>query len=259
MAFDTGAGAISAVNFLGLNFTPFDRDAALDVITARATLAAPFAYVTTPNVDHMVKLSREPARRALYEHAWLTLNDSRILELLSARAGLYLPSAPGADLAEMLFARVIDKDEAVTIIGGDRQAIAALRRRFGLTDIRWHNAPAGLASNPQAIVEAAAFAAAHGARFTFICVGAPQQEMVAYAISQIEGATGVGLCVGAALDFLSGKTARAPAWMRALRLEWLHRLISEPKRLWKRYLVDGPRIFSLFAAWRATMAAASAA
>lgn len=259
MAFDAMPASAGVINFLGVNFTPFDRDAALDLISARATLGARFAYVVTPNVDHVVKLSREPGRHALYDAAWLTLNDSRILEQLGSRAGLYLPSAPGADLAEMLFARVIEKDEPLTVIGGDRQAIAALRKRYGLTDIRWHNAPAGLASDPAAIVDAAAFAAAQGARFTFICVGAPQQEMIAYAISQIEGATGVGLCVGAALDFLSGKARRAPKLMRVLGLEWLHRLASEPKRLWKRYLVDGPKVFPLFAEWRASMAAANAA
>lgn len=259
MAFDAMPGATGVINFMGLDFNALDREAALDLIAARATLGAAFAYVATPNVDHMVKLSQEPARRPLYDRAWLTLNDSRILETLGKRAGIALPSAPGADLAEMLFDRVIEKHEPVTIIGGDRQAIASLRQRYGLSDVRWHNAPAGLASNPQAIVEAAAFAAAQGSRFTFICVGAPQQEMIAYAISQIDGATGVGLCVGAALDFLTGKTQRAPKLMRVLGLEWLHRLASEPKRLWKRYLVDGPRIFSLFAEWRASMAAASAA
>jgi N-acetylglucosaminyldiphosphoundecaprenol N-acetyl-beta-D-mannosaminyltransferase len=259
MAFDAMPARAGVVNFLGLDFNRLDREAALDLIAVRASLSARFAYVVTPNVDHMVKLSREPGRRTLYESAWLTLNDSRILETLGKRAGIALPSAPGADIAEMLLARVIDKDEPVTIIGGDRQAIAALRQRYGLTDIRWHNAPEGLASNPAAIVEAAAFAAAQGSRFSFICVGAPQQEMIAYAISQIEGARGVGLCVGAALDFLSGKTQRAPKLVRMLGLEWLHRLVSEPKRLWRRYVVDGPRIFSLFAAWRASMAAPSAA
>jgi exopolysaccharide biosynthesis WecB/TagA/CpsF family protein len=79
--------------------------------------------------------------------------------------------------------------------------------------------------------------------------------MVAYAIAQHPDARGVGLCVGAALDFLSGRTERAPKWMRMAGLEWLHRLLSEPGRLWKRYLVAGPKVFSLFAAWRASMAA----
>jgi exopolysaccharide biosynthesis WecB/TagA/CpsF family protein len=113
----------------------------------------------------------------------------------------------------------------------------------------------GLKQKPGAIVRAAAFAAAQSSRFTFICVGAPQQEMIAYAIAQRGDASGVGLCVGAGLDFLSGQTKRAPVWMRTVGLEWLHRLANEPARLWKRYLVTGPKVFALFAAWRASMAA----
>jgi len=52
----------------------------------------------------------------------------------------------------------------------------------------------------------------------------------------------VALCVGATLDFLAGEKARAPAWMRRLRLEWLHRMLSEPRRLAARYL-EGAWVF----------------
>jgi exopolysaccharide biosynthesis WecB/TagA/CpsF family protein len=207
----------------------------------------------------MVALSREPARRALYEEAWLRLNDSKILSALAKKGDLDLPVATGADIAEALLDHVIHKDEAVSIIGGDAAMIETLRQKYRLSDIRWFDAPRGLRQNPAAIVEAARFAADQGARFTFICVGAPQQEMLAYAIKQQPGAIGVGLCVGAALSFCSGKKPRAPKWMRKAGLEWLHRLSTEPKRLWKRYLVDGPAIFSLFSAWRAEMVSARAA
>ena len=54
-----------------------------------------FAYVATPNVDHVVGLASEPARRPLYDSAWLTLNDSRVLAALAARAGLHLPAGFG--------------------------------------------------------------------------------------------------------------------------------------------------------------------
>jgi exopolysaccharide biosynthesis WecB/TagA/CpsF family protein len=113
----------------------------------------------------------------------------------------------------------------------------------------------GLRAKPEAIVAAAAYAAQQPSRFTFICVGAPQQELIAYAMTQHGEARGVALCVGAALDFLSGRVKRAPTWMREAGLEWAHRLIAEPTRMWKRYLVTGPKVFSLFAAWRASMAA----
>lgn len=259
MAFDGGPRVQGPVNFLGVDFTAMDLDAAVDAVTARASLDAAFAYVTTPNVDHVVALESEPARRPLYDNAWLRLNDSRILETLAKRAGVALPVATGADLAEKLFDTVIDRHEPITIIGGHSAMLEELTRRYRLTNVRWHRPPAGLKLKPDAIVAAAAFAAAQGSRFTFICVGAPQQEMVAYAIAQHGGATGVGLCVGAALEFLSGHVRRAPFWMREARLEWLYRLLSEPGRLWKRYLVTGPRVFSMFSSWRAEMAAASAA
>ncbi|MES1201537.1 MAG: WecB/TagA/CpsF family glycosyltransferase [Pseudomonadota bacterium] len=258
MAFDGGLQA-RQIDFLGVRFDALGAEQALDLIAARASLCAPFAYVTTPNVDHVVKLAREPGRKALYDAAWLRLNDSRILEALAERAGVQLDATPGADLAAALFDRVIDRREPITIIGGDAMMIAELKRLYRLTDVRWRQAPMNLKRNPQAIVEAAAFAAEQPSRFTFICVGAPQQEMIAYAISLQPGASGVGLCVGAALDFLAGRTDRAPAWMRGLGLEWAHRLMSEPGRLWRRYLVDGPYVFSLFWAWRAEMAAANAA
>lgn len=257
MAFDGALGGAGAITFLGFRFSGFDLDAALDAVSVRATLDLPFAYVVTPNVDHVVGLHREPGRLALYDSAWLTLNDSRVLQSLAARVGLALPHAAGADLVERMFDTVISPHEPITIIGGDADSIAELKRRYGLTGVRWHRAPMNLRNRPRAIVEAAAFAAAQPSRFTFICVGAPQQEMIAYAIAQRGDARGVGLCVGAALDFLSGRTRRAPHWMRTLGLEWLHRLLREPRRLWKRYLVTGPKVFSLFAAWRSAMAAAS--
>lgn len=257
MAFDSTASG--PVNFLDVAFSGLDLATALDAVTVRATLGGRFSYVATPNVDHVVGLSKEPARRTLYDNAWLTLNDSRILSRLATRAGLKLPTATGADLAKRLFDQVIEPSEPVTIIGGDAKTIAKLTKRYKLTDVRWYDAPMGLKQNPAAIVEAAAFAAAQEARFTFICVGAPQQELIAFAIKQRGDARGVGLCVGAALEFIAKRKHRAPRLMRALGLEWLHRLLSEPSRMWRRYLVDGPRVFSLFAEWRSAMIAASAA
>lgn len=255
MAYDGASRARARVNFLGFEFSGLDLDQAVDAVAARASIDGAFAYVVTPNVDHVVGLSSEPARRTLYEAAWMTLNDSNILKRLGKRVGLSLPVATGADLAERLFDNVIDRNEPITIIGGDKAMVEELKRRYALKDVRWHRAPMGLKQKPEAIVRAAAFAAAQPSRFTFICVGAPQQELIAYAIAQRGDATGVGLCVGAALEFLSGHTQRAPVWMRKAGLEWFHRLAIEPGRLWKRYLVTGPKVFSLFAAWRASMAA----
>ena len=76
-----------------------------------------------------------------------------------------------------------------------------------------------------------------GAQLLVLGLGAPKQELwVTKYAPQIS--VKVALCVGATIDFMAGEKARAPIWMRKLGLEWIHRMLSEPKRLAKRYLVD---------------------
>ena len=236
-----------AAHFLGLDFQPMSVEQAAAKLVREASASAPFSYVVTPNVDHIVRLDRDPQLMPLYQDADIILNDSRVLEVLAQRDGLTFPASPGADIVEFLFRHRIDPAEPVVIIGCSQEDVRVVTEQFGLKDVRWHDAPMGLRTNPKAVVECAAFMAANPARFHFICVGSPQQEMVAWAARQRGDVCGIGLCCGASLDFLSGKTSRAPKWMRQIRLEWLHRLASEPRRMWKRYLVDGPAILKI---WR---------
>jgi exopolysaccharide biosynthesis WecB/TagA/CpsF family protein len=173
-----------------------------------------------------------------------------VLELIAHASGEDIEITPGSDLTRILFETEIDPGEPVAVIGGTAETIEMLRARYGLQDVRWCDAPMGLRSDPRAVEACADFAARNPARFTFICVGSPQQEMVARAIKGRGDCTGIGLCVGASLEFLTGETARAPRWMQRARLEWLHRLAAEPRRLWRRYLVDGPKILLVWRRWR---------
>lgn len=237
--------------FLNVDFSPLTRPEALAAVVARSENLAPFVYVATPNVAHIVMLHEDlAARKPLYAAAWLRLNDSRILELLAKASGLALPVTAGSDLTADLFEAAIRPETPLTVIGGDQTLIEALKRRYGLQTIYWHAPPLGLINNPEALAEAAAFIAAHPAPFVFICVGSPQQEMLAKAAAERGDAVGVGLCVGASLEFLVGRIRRAPSWMQAARLEWLHRLLSEPRRLARRYLIEGPKILAIWGRWR---------
>jgi N-acetylglucosaminyldiphosphoundecaprenol N-acetyl-beta-D-mannosaminyltransferase len=232
--------------------TAFDRigfDTALERIAMRAP-RAPFAFVVTPNVDHLVRMKHDRALAPLYAQAWLTVCDSRVLELLAFMSGESVDVTPGSDLTEALFETAIDRDEPVVVIGGSQAVIQGVKARYRLTDVRWHEPPMGLRHKPDAIAACAAFVAANPARFVFLCVGSPQQEMIAEACLERGDCTGVGLCVGASLDFLSGQARRAPHWIQRLRLEWLHRLSEEPARMWKRYLVEGPKVMVLWWEWR---------
>ena len=236
-------------DFLGAPFDPLTPMQTLSRVRGVGTKDA-FRYLVTPNVDHVVRMWREPdTYRPLYEGSWLSVCDSRILELMARFHGIPLVAVPGSTLTQQLFDHVIAKDEPVTVIGGDDALVEEIRRLYGLRHIQHHQPPMGLRRNPEAVEDTARFIAEHPARFVFICVGSPQQEMVARACIARGDCVGLGLCVGASLEFLTGRIKRAPDWMQRARIEWLHRLASEPGRLWKRYLVDGPKVFWIWAKW----------
>ncbi|HMI18183.1 MAG TPA: WecB/TagA/CpsF family glycosyltransferase [Sphingomonas sp.] len=239
-------------HFLGVDFDRRDM-AATEAWLADRPADAPFAFVITPNVDHVVKLDRAPRDaeiRTAYALAALRLCDSRIVATLARTRGVDLPVVPGSDLTAYLFQQIAKPGDRICLIGGDAPMLAELRALRPDLDIVQHIPPMGMLKNPAAMTAAAAFVRNAKARFTLLAVAMPQQEILALRVAQAGGASGIGLCIGASLDFLTGRKARAPLWMRRASLEWLHRLLSEPKRLWRRYLIEGPRVFLLTMRWR---------
>jgi N-acetylglucosaminyldiphosphoundecaprenol N-acetyl-beta-D-mannosaminyltransferase len=84
-----------------------------------------------------------------------------------------------------------------------------------------------------------------GARILFVATGNPSQELWMAAHRGEVQAVMIG--VGAAFDFLTGAKRQAPRWMMGIGLEWLFRLATEPRRLWRRYLKHNPRFLVFFA------------
>jgi N-acetylglucosaminyldiphosphoundecaprenol N-acetyl-beta-D-mannosaminyltransferase len=82
-----------------------------------------------------------------------------------------------------------------------------------------------------------------GARILFVGLGCPKQEI--WMARHRGKVRAVMLGVGAAFDFHAGVKSQAPVWMQNLGLEWLFRLLTEPRRLWKRYLYHNPRFIVL--------------
>ncbi len=235
--------------FLGLRFDALMTQEILERFLARAPLA-PFAYVVTPNVDHVVRLSgAAPEVVRAYRDAWLCVNDSRVLERLAEAAGLSLPAAPGSDLvAALLDDPRLDRNAPIMVVGGDKRLLDGLRARYGLTRLMHHVPEMGMRHKPTVMAQAVAAVESSGAQVTLLAVGSPQQEQLAAALAENGRAVGVGLCIGAGLEFLVGAKKRAPGFFQRMGLEWAFRLMSEPRRLWRRYLVDGIRIFPIFVA-----------
>jgi len=242
--------ADGSIPYLGLTFDPRPMAAIVEALCVDH--GGDCVTVVTPNVDHIVRLHRaEGAAAAVlwaaYRDASLCLCDSRIVARLAKLRGVVLPVVPGSDLTARLFERLLPGDR-IAVIGGDAATVGELAALKPGLDIVQHIPPMGLARNAAALDAAADFAVAARARFVFLAVGSPQQELLAQRIRAQPAARGVVLCIGASIEFLTGRIARAPHWMQRGGIEWLHRLLSNPRRLWRRYLVEGPRIFAL--AWR---------
>jgi N-acetylglucosaminyldiphosphoundecaprenol N-acetyl-beta-D-mannosaminyltransferase len=208
---------------------------------------APFGYVVTPNIDHVVRLHRSEGRLArYYQEAWLCVCDSAVLAFLSRIGGIRLAVTTGSDLVEALLAR-LDPADRVVVIGCEPRDIEVLSRRYQLREVAHYNPPMGFIDDPAAVQACVDFVVAHPTRFVFLAIGSPQQEIVANQLCRRGATTGLGLCVGSSLRFLSGAEQRAPRVLRGSGFEWLFRLTQDPRRLWKRYLVRGPAIFYIAA------------
>ena len=204
-----------------------------------------FGYVVTPNVDHLVRYTEDEEFRGHYRSANYVLLDSRFAaHVLRIVKGVRLRVCTGSDLTEALFASVATPADRIVVVGGSREQADMIAEIYGLTNLRHYNPPMGFAQDLEAVEVCLQFIEAQSPfRFCFLAVGSPQQEALA-ALLQARGiARGLALCVGASLNFITGREKRAPHWMQQLALEWLFRLAQDPQRLAGRYLIRGPRFF----------------
>jgi N-acetylglucosaminyldiphosphoundecaprenol N-acetyl-beta-D-mannosaminyltransferase len=230
------------VCFLGLHFdTGSIEEAACDIL---AETHGCFRYIATPNVHHMVRMLEEPVTlRPLYEGAWRVFCDSRVLSRLARVSGLKLPVITGSDLTADLIARAAKNGLTIAVIGPTDAACARLQDKYPGVRIVSHSPRMGFIRSELEVRKCVDFVVNARAPLVFIAVGRPQQEILASRIADHPQARGVGLCVGASIDFLTGAQRRAPVWIQKVGLEWSYRLLSDPQRFARRYLFESPKIF----------------
>ncbi|WP_428492972.1 WecB/TagA/CpsF family glycosyltransferase [Rhodopila sp.] len=236
---------IGTVRVLGLEIADLTVAQAAAWLAARPADAA-FGYVVTPNADHLVRMSRDARFREACRQPLLCVLDSRVVRGLGKLIGLAMPAVvPGSDLTAELLAHHLRPGERITIVGLSPAWLPGLMARCGLAPPAHHDPAKGFERDPEAFAAAVAFVNANPARFVFLAVGSPRQEYLAAAISASGRASGTGLCVGASLEFLAGARRRAPRLMRWVGMEWLFRLAGDPRRLFRRYLIDSPAVVGL--------------
>ena len=231
-------GSPGIIHVAGLPVALMDREAALDTLWADIDVSRPRVYALVN--AYSATLSRDSRYRSvLSDTATIPLADGIALSLGAYLTGQVRPKrCPGPDLLEYAAARAAADGTRFFLLGGGEGvasdlAVALQHRHPGLTIAGALAPPFGEWDDDlsQRLVRSSLDSEA---QVVWLGVSAPKQEIWAGRWAEELGTPVV--CVGAAFDFLSGRKPRAPRWMRRFGLEWLFRLLSEPMRLWKRYL-----------------------
>lgn len=217
--------------------------------------------VVTPNVDHLVRYEREPEEAAAAASATTVLPDGAPIVWASRLLGRPLSSRlTGADLFDELWPRFCADRVPVVAVAASHDVANALSAAHPLA--RAVVAPFFETSDTETIADLASqvdqLVEEIGAQFVVVGVSMPKHHRISNALrAQWNEPAGrpmpTVLLIGAAPEFTLGLAARAPRWMRRTGTEWLHRLLQDPRRLARRYLVDDPRFVRLVLRERARL------
>ena len=236
-------GRTNLIQLFGLNFTNASLKDAVELIIEAATRKDKL-MVVTPNVDHVILLSKDEKLRTMYRKAAFTFPDGMPLvwfsRLLPAPFRLK-ERVTGADLVVILLKRCGQISQSISVVGGEpgkeAEILLRLREFFPDTEIKGVIAPPfGFENDPtqsSAIIEQLnQWQADH----LFVGVGFPKQEkFITDHWEELNFHTAMG--VGAAVDLALGYKKRAPRWIQKIGFEWFWRFLQEPGRLFNRYFV----------------------
>jgi N-acetylglucosaminyldiphosphoundecaprenol N-acetyl-beta-D-mannosaminyltransferase len=250
-----GPRTLGPSDIMGVAFRPVDEAAAVDAVF-RAIANDEGGWLLTVNVDVLRQISASAALRKLVSGATLVVADGMPLVWASAIIGHRLPErVTGSTLIYSLTGEAARRDASVFLVGGApgtaAEAAAILVRRCpGLRVAGTYCPPLGFESDSAQLEEIADLIRRAQPNLVFVGLSCPKQERLVAALRPVaRSAYFVG--VGVSFSFVAGDLVRAPLWLQGAGLEWLHRLVHEPRHLFKRYIVhDVPFAVRLFS-WAA--------
>nr|AUN36937.1 N-acetylmannosaminyltransferase [uncultured bacterium] len=238
---------ISASRIAGIAVDNLTEDETLAAIDKLLTDGEPH-YMCVVNAAKVVAASRDEKLRRVIAQADIITADGMSVVWASRLLGQPLQErVTGIDLFERLVEHAARRGLSVYLLGAREQSVRGVVEQFtakhpALRVAGYRNGYFN-AEESEKIIEDIHSSAAD---LLFVAMGSPAQE---YWISSNLARTGVrfALGVGGSFDHLSGHARRAPRWMQRAGLEWFYRLLSEPRRLWRRYLIGNTRFIHLVA------------
>lgn len=234
-------------NILGARVNPTNYSTATQQISAWAK-AGESRYVCVANVHMIMEAYDAPDFKDIVNHADLVTPDGMPLVWTLRRLGYpEQQRVYGPDLTLEVIAVAAAERIPVGFYGGAPETLQAMINRFKAErpalQVAYAYSPPFRPLTSAEDAEVVDRIRQSGVRVLFVGLGCPRQERW---MAEHKGQLSVVMLgVGAAFDFHAGSKQQAPKWMQAVGLEWLFRLIQEPKRLWRRYLIYNSRFIVL--------------
>ncbi len=213
--------------------------------------------IITMNLDHLRRFSQDPHYGAIHGRARIVTADGMPLIWASRLQGTPLPErVTGSNLIWSLSRAAAHEGRSVYLLGGSpgtaQKTAGALKERYpNLSIVGTSSGPIDFANDRGELQRLATQLAEAKPDIVYVALGSPkQEELIDRLQAQFPATWWLG--VGIAFSFASGEIRRAPLWMQTTGLEWLHRLVQEPRRLAKRYLLRGLP-FALSLLWQSAL------
>lgn len=233
------------IRILNIDIQSITRDELLKNLTK--------GVLITPNVDHLVKLQKDKEFYDVYQQAEWIICDSKILYTLSKLLKHPLPEAiPGSSFFTAFYEYHKDNSNCKIFLLGAAEGIAAkamerINQKIGRNIIVGAHSPSyGFEKKPEECEELIRIVNESGANVVLVGVGAPKQEKWIIKYRNRMPNVDIFMALGATIDFEAGTLKRAPIIWQKCGMEWLYRVIKEPKRLFKRYFIDDMQFFYYF-------------
>jgi len=204
------------------------------------------SFVVTVNLDHLRRCRKDPEYRNLVSEADVVVADGMPLVWASRmQGGNQIPErVAGSTMMFSLCDRAAEDGLSIFLLGGYPEGVAqeageALVVRYpGLKIAGTYCPPFGFEHDTDMMEEISAMLRSASPDIVYVALGSPKQEVL---IRTMRGVLpqAIWIGIGISLSFATGEVQRAPVLLQRLGLEWLHRLFQEPKRLFRRYIVDG--------------------
>jgi N-acetylglucosaminyldiphosphoundecaprenol N-acetyl-beta-D-mannosaminyltransferase len=233
-------------NLLGIPIDPLGMAETVSVVREAVAAGQPITHLGV-NAANFVLANDDAEYRADLAAADLVTADGQSVVWAARLFGIEVPErVTGIDLMEALLAESVERGWSVYLLGAREEVVEALARRLEGRAVRVAGRHHGYFGEDRS-TDVAAEIRATGATLLFVGMTTPRKERFVIHAAHPAGIP-FSMGVGGSFDVLAGRVARAPRLLQRVGMEWLFRLVQEPRRLLKRYVVTNTRFLLLLVA-----------